>query len=121
MTRDQLRQALLAGADRLLTHTRLISRQDLAILRAQRSFWAADDGTQLDRLLARLQENAMDKTKLQHVESLVAEAKSSPELLLVVDGIFAAIEAKLIGHPFLIGALRVVNQIIDSYLSTHNL
>ncbi|HEV3236799.1 MAG TPA: hypothetical protein VGZ25_07400 [Gemmataceae bacterium] len=52
MTRDDLRQHILDGIAKILTRASwLMKTEDIRILRAQRTFWAAND-VALDQLLA---------------------------------------------------------------------
>lgn len=53
---DELRRAIVQGIDSVLEAPWIVSRwmtaEQRRLLKAQRAFWQADDGTQLNQLLA---------------------------------------------------------------------
>jgi hypothetical protein len=54
MTTEELREEIVSGCDRVLNSPiahRFMSEQQERIIRAERDFWRADDGTQLSKLL----------------------------------------------------------------------
>lgn len=54
MTREELRISIVNSIDQLLALGFLVRGEQRRILQAGRAFWLADDGTQLDKVLALL-------------------------------------------------------------------